>query len=248
MRRMMGIFTILILAAGFSAGYGLTGDEVLNKVEDSLTGPQDMESLNILTLANSDGSGKEVREMKMYVSGNDMRVVKFTKPAGVNGIGLLVTGADQIWIYLPEMKKIKMIQGSFKNDSFQGTDFSYNEIGSYEYKKDYSASIQSEDDKTYTLVLTRKAGSEKTYGKVVMIVDKSTFIPSKAEFYDGNTLKKVMDIIEVEKMGKYDIPVKIKVEDVVKKHYTEMVMKDVKFDQGLKGKGIFTQQYLKKKE
>jgi outer membrane lipoprotein-sorting protein len=245
---MKGIITILCIAAGLSSGYGLTGAEVLDKVENALTGPQDVESLNILTLANSDGSGKEIREMKMYVSGTDMRVVKFTKPAGVSGIGLLVTGENQIWIYLPEMKKIKMIQGSFKNDSFQGTDFSYNEIGSYEYKKDYSASISSEDDKTYVLTLIRKPGSEKPYDKLMMTIDKTTFIPSKAEFYNGKTLKKIMDILEVKKYGKYDIPVKIKVEDLEKKHYTEMNMKDVKFDQGLKNKGIFTQQYLKKKE
>lgn len=248
MKRMTGILAILILAAGLSAGYALTGDEVLDKVEGVMTAPQDVESLNIMVLANSDGSGKEIREMKMYLSGKDMRVVKFIKPASVNGIGLLVTGEDQIWVYLPETKKIKMIQGSFKNDNFQGTDFSYDEIGSYEYKKDYSAEIMKEDDKQYILVLTRKAGSGKIYEKMIMEVDKETFIPSKADFYQNGTVKKTLTILEVKKIGKYNTPTKVKVEDLSKKHYTEMEITDIKFDQGLKGKNIFTQPYLKKKE
>ncbi|OHD57483.1 MAG: hypothetical protein A2Y33_05810 [Spirochaetes bacterium GWF1_51_8] len=242
------LFAAVLLAIGVSGGFALTGQEVLDKVENAMTGPQDVESLNTMVLANLDGSGKEIREMKMYLAGKDMRVVKFTKPASVNGISLLVTGEDQIWVYLPETKKIKMIQGSFKNDSFQGTDFSYDEIGSYEYEKDYAAEIIKEDDKMYSLVMTRKPGSEKIYDKVTMDVSKENFIPTKVEFYKGATLIKVLEILDVKVIGKYTTPVKIKVTDKSKNHYTDMEIKDIKFDQGLKDKGIFTQQYLKKKE
>ena len=34
-------------------------------------------------------------------------------------------------------------------------------------------------------------------------------------------------------------------ENVVNKHFTEVVMKDTKFDQDLEGKGVFSQRYLK---
>jgi outer membrane lipoprotein-sorting protein len=227
--------------------YGLTGDEILKKTEETLSGPEDYEGRLTMTLANSDGSGKEERALKVWFAGKEKRVIKFLSPPSMNGIGLLSLDDDEMYLYLPAQNKIRRIEGGVKNDDFQGTDFSYNEMGSYDYRKDYSAGLHAEDEKTYTLLLTKNQGSDKPYDTMIMNVDKSTFIPLTIEFYKGDTLKKILSILEIKKTGSNIIPSRIKMENVEKRHYTEMIMTEMKFDQGLLEKNIFSKRFLKKK-
>ncbi len=236
----------IFLVAGISA-YALTGDEILAKVEASLSGPKDYECLATMTLANKDGSKREERSLRIWAAGKDKQIIKFVTPASVNGIALLNEGANEMNLYLPAQNKIRRIEGGSKNDDFQGTDFSYNEMGSYEYKNDYSAEITSENDASYTLALARKPASTRPYEKLVMTVNKQDFIPGRIELYQNGALKKILTISEVKKSGTYTIPVKIRMENVVKSHYTEIVMSDVKFDQDLEKNDIFSKRFLKKK-
>jgi outer membrane lipoprotein-sorting protein len=235
----------LVEAGAFA--YAITGDEVLAKVEASLTGPKDYECLATMTLANDDGSKREERSLRIWAAGKEKQLIKFVTPASVNGIALLSESADEMYLYFPAQNKIRRIEGGSKNDDFQGTDFSYNEMGSYEYKNDYIAELASETDSAYGLVLTRKPASTRAYDKLVMTVDKPDFIPSKIELYQNGALKKILTISEVKKSGTYTIPVRIKMENVVKSHYTEIVMTDVKFDQGLEANDVFSKRFLKKK-
>lgn len=244
--KMIGM--LLGMFALYSGLYGLTGEDVLNKVENTLNGPKNYEGTAKMTLANLDESQKELRVLKMWMSGKDKRLIKFLAPAAVNGIGLLVENENEMYLYLPAQSKIRRIEGGIKNDDFQGTDFSYNEMGSYEYKNDYEASVASEDAKLYTLNLKLKKGSDRVYDKIVMTVDKADFVPQKLELYKNNALVKIMSIGETHQNGKYIIPSRIRVENVQKKHYTEMTLENVLFDQDLEGQSVFSKRYLKKKE
>ena len=60
-------------------------------------------------------------------------------------------------------------------------------------------------------------------------------------------LTKILTISGVQTKGQYLVPVAIRMEDVVKKHYTEMKMEDLKFDQGLEAQQVFTKRFLKKR-
>jgi len=241
------LFPVLLILAAGNTVYALTGDEILAKVEQSLTGPDDYEAIATMILANNDGSRREERSLKLWISGTEKRVIKFLSPAGVKGIGLLTESSDSMYLYLPAQNKIRRIEGQNKNDDFQGTDFSYNEMGSYEYKKDYSAELTKEEDKSFTLTLTKKAGADKPYDTMVMIVDKSDFIPHRMELYQKGVLKKIITLAEIQKTGKYRVPVRVKIENVIRGHSTEMIMSDIKFDQKLAAGDTFSKRFLKKK-
>jgi outer membrane lipoprotein-sorting protein len=243
----IAIFSAMLFIVAGSIAYAMTGDEILAKVEASLTGPKDYECLSTMILANKDGSKREERSLKIWAAGKEKQIIKFVTPASVNGISLLNEGADEMYLYLPAQNKIRRIEGGSKNDDFQGTDFSYNEMGSYEYKNDYSAELTGETDTAYTLLLTKKPQATRAYEKLVMTVDKPDFIPGRIELYQNNVLKKILTISEVKKSGTYIIPVRIKMENVSKSHYTEIVMSDVKFDQDLVKNDIFSKRFLKKK-
>ncbi|MEN2998942.1 MAG: outer membrane lipoprotein-sorting protein [Brevinematia bacterium] len=225
--------------------YCITGSEVLTRVEEILSREKDRESLVELVLYR-DGKEKERREMRIWNSGKEKRVVKFVSPESIKGIGVLSLPNGEMYVYLPAYKRVRAIHGSAKDQSFQATDFSYREIGSFNYSQDFEAEILSEDQNNYVLALKRKPNSEWSYDKVLMVVCKNTFLPKKLEMYERDRIKKVLEILETDKKGNYYILSRIKMTTLTANTSTEVILKDVKFDQGLENKGIFTQRFLER--
>ncbi|MCK5527519.1 MAG: outer membrane lipoprotein-sorting protein, partial [Candidatus Latescibacteria bacterium] len=91
-----------------------------------------------------------------------------------------------------------------------------------------------------------KPDSEIEYSKLRMWVNRKTFLPDKAEFYDekGKLLKKMTNS-ETEQIDGYWTPRRIEMEDVQKDHKTLMELKEVKHNVGLKDK-LFSKRYLKR--
>jgi outer membrane lipoprotein-sorting protein len=61
-----------------------------------------------------------------------MRLVRFDVPADIKGTSTLLVERsgkeDDMWVYLPAMKKVRRLAASNKRDSFAGTDFSYGDV------------------------------------------------------------------------------------------------------------------------
>ena len=80
-----------------------------------------------------DGKGNErVRNntmaSKTYGDGTEKRVIRFLSPAEVKGTGILIfdheTSDDDMWIYLPALRKTRRIVSSEKSKGFMGSEFS----------------------------------------------------------------------------------------------------------------------------
>lgn len=87
-------------------------------------------------LQTNDG-GKRVRKSnmasKLQENGQDtMRLVRFEAPADIRGTTTLLVERsaqdDDMWVYLPAMKRVRRLVASNKKDSFIGTDFSYGDV------------------------------------------------------------------------------------------------------------------------
>lgn len=238
------IYISFLLSLTFNTLFGLSGKEVLDKVETSLTGFKDQSATAEVILGKIEGSVEEKRIMKLWSAGKNRRVVKFVSPASVKNIGILVNSSDEMYIYLPAYGKVRRIQGSMRDRNFQGTDFSYREIGSFEYSDDYESKVTKEDENIITLELSRKEKSDAPYTKIVMLVEKKNFLPEKLEMYTEKQLKKVLKILSKEKRKDYWILTHIRMEDLSQKHYTEIKMNDIIFDTNLEEKGIFSTRFL----
>jgi len=246
MKQKILIFTIFLLIGNLSKIYSLTGDDILKKMENTLTAYQDSESLFEMTLGTINGKQEEVRTLKVWTAGKSKRVVKFITPAGINNVGVLALSDNEMYVYMPAYKKVRRIQGSMRNNDFQGTDFSYREMGSYNYAENYEATIKKEDDKTYLLQLDRKSSSDAPYNQLIITVDKSNYLPQKIEMYNEGNLNKVLTVLESEKSGNYWTLKRIRMENLKKNHYTEILLKNTVFDQKLLEKGTFTERFLER--
>lgn len=239
----------LMIASFFSVNaFAITGDEVLKKADAAMKAPKDMTADTKMVLIDSDGKEK-VRHMKSWVKNfpdrDSWRLMKFASPADVRNVGFLILEEDMMYLYMPEFKKVRRIASHSKKDNFMGSDFFYDDLATSDWAKHYSATIVKEDDKSYTLELKIKDGSDKPYPSAKMTVDKESSLMIRVEFNDSSGATwKIMTLNPV-KIGKFWTSDMMKMEDVKKKHKTDLEMSDIKLENGLED-DLFTERYLKR--
>lgn len=227
------------------------GEEILKKVEDQTIGslaPADIQAEMVMVIRSAKGEEKK-RELLVWTKnnpvGDDWRLMKFLSPADIKDLGLLVLGEDQMYLYLPEFQRVRRIASHNKKESFVGSDFSYDDLGTSGFSAFFSPKLKSEDEKTWKLELLRKPGVKKQYSKIVMTVDKETGLPVRLELYDDSGELFKVETQENSRVGKYWIPIKFAMENVKAKTITTMELKNVKVDQNLSAE-IFTERNLKR--
>lgn len=225
--------------------WGGTGDVILKKAEDAMNASKDRTATMKLTLIDKDGDSK-VREIKMWQLGKEKRLIKFLSPADVKGVGFLVLSDNEMYLYMPAFKKIRRIASHVKNESFMGTDFSYNDIGKCQYTNDFTAEIKEETEEEYVLELTPRPKSDVDYAKLIMCVDKAHYIPSKVEYYNKKgTREKIMKNENIEKIDGYWTPREVTMKHLKTEHKTVMELVNVVHDTGLE-ESMFSKRMLKR--
>ena len=199
--RMLGLIAALTLPA---AAWALTAIEIMDK--NFMVGKYaDSTSDTTMTLTNKSGQ-QRVRKTfgtsKLDTNGIDnKRMTRFLEPTDVKGtVSLLVEHSDKdddIWIYLPSVKKVRRLISSNKKDSFVGTDFSYGDVIGHKVKE-WNHTIVKEEDvdgkPCYVIESTPKDATVKTntgYSKRIGWIQKDNFVTVKAVAYDeaGELLK-----------------------------------------------------------
>jgi len=245
---MMLLLILSCILSSFSEVFSqeLTGKEILVKADNVKNAARDMTFTMKMILIDKNNN-KKVRTAVMIQKGDKKRMFKFLSPASVKGVGVLVLENDMIYFYLPAFHKIRRIASHVKNDTFMGTDFTFDDMGSMRYADDYNVTKQEENGEFYILELKPKKEKHKEYSKLKMWVKKKDFYSTKIEYYNKKgTLWKVMTHKEITRIGKYLVAKKMKMKDLNKKHSTKMIMSDIKFDQGLSDKK-FSLRYLKRR-
>ncbi|HEX5105782.1 MAG TPA: outer membrane lipoprotein-sorting protein [Pirellulaceae bacterium] len=169
-----------------------------------------------MVLTNDKGQKRERKStslVKLQPNGIDSKIlVKFSTPNDIKGTSVLQIehseGDDDLWIYLPALKKSRRLVASNKKDSFVGSDFSYGDItlpkvDLYRHALLRSEAIDAQD--CYVVESVPANETVKTnsgYSKKITWVRKDNFLETKVEYYDvaGRLLKtqRVKDHILIE--------------------------------------------------
>jgi predicted RND superfamily exporter protein/outer membrane lipoprotein-sorting protein len=157
------------------------------------------------TLINKTGQ-ERVRKTfgtsKLQPNGIDnRRMVRFLSPPDVKGtVTLLVEHSDKdddIWIYLPALKKVRRLVASNKKDSFVGTDFSYGDVIGHKVEEWDHRLVREEPvdgQPCYVIESIPKNDTVKSnsgLSKRVSWIRKDNLVTVKGEFWDpaGEPLK-----------------------------------------------------------
>lgn len=231
-------------------------NSVVSKVLDSVADAT-------FTLINKNGQ-ERVRKTfgttKLDKNGIDnMRMTRFMSPPDVKGtVSLLIEHAnddDDIWIYLPALKKVRRLVSNNKKDSFMGTDFSYGDVigykvGEWNYKLLKEEPVEGQP--CYVIEALPKSDAVKTsngYSKRIGWLRKDNFMAVKMDYWDetGQLLKTstYTDIQMVDqKRGKWQA-MRLETSNVQTNHRTVIKFDNFKANQQVKDE-FFTTRYMSK--
>jgi outer membrane lipoprotein-sorting protein len=158
-----------------------------------------------MALIGANGQRRERRNttlIKLQPNGVDSKfIVKFSTPADIKGTGVLqvedVDGDDDLWIYLPALKKSRRLVANNKKDSFAGSDFSYGEITLPKVDQFRHTLLRSEKLDAFECHVVESVPANDTvksnsgYSRKITWVRADNFLESKVEYYDlaGRLLK-----------------------------------------------------------
>ncbi|MFN7974537.1 MAG: outer membrane lipoprotein-sorting protein [Acidobacteriota bacterium] len=187
---------VAFVAAGAAARAAEPGGrEIAQRVEEQNRSNTEISTFEMRIV---DGKGKEkVRRIKSFSStpkgGQDRVMLRFLDPPDVAGTGLLTlegSPEDEQWIYLPAQKRTRRIAAGGKNESFMGSDLSYDDlrprdVDAWEYKVLRSEKLPDGD--TWVLEAVPVKGgkaADSEYGRTLSWIRKEDFVPLKGELYD----------------------------------------------------------------
>ena len=242
--RKITLFCAGILMAVASSLSAQNADEI---AKASYNLPDGNTSSYTATLTLIDKSGKSrVREIAQYnmKDGTTKKgVTVFRSPKDVAGVSYLsfdypdnpdgsAKDSDS-WLYLPAMKKVRRVSGSSKDDDFQGTDFTYDDMGDRSVGKDTFA-ILGEDTvdgiSCWKLECTAKDKSAKISRRVLW-VGKDNYVTYKGEYYDKqNKLFNTMECQDIVQIDGYCTTQKMIMTTLTTNHKTVYEMKDIQYD------------------
>jgi len=133
----------------------------------------------------------------------DKGLTIFSTPRDVKGTALLshakILEADDQWLYLPALKRIKRISSANKSGPFVGSEFAFEDFTSTELNK-YTYKYLGEEilDGMKTDIVERFPRYENSgYTRQIAYIDQDVFQPRKIDFYDRkNVLMKTLTLTD----------------------------------------------------
>ena len=147
----------------------------------------------VMTLRTKRGqeSHREVRLKVMEVADDgDRSVFVFDRPRDVKGTAFLVhahkDGADDQWLYLPALKRVKRISSANQSGSFMGSEFSYEDLGTVEVEKFTHRYVGDEPcGELQCTVLERIPRSEDSgYSRQLVWLDQEELRTMQVQYFD----------------------------------------------------------------
>ena len=155
-----------------------------------------------MTLKNQHGE-TSTRKMRLksieQLDDGDKSLTVFDSPRDVKGTSFLSfshpKGNDDQWLYLPALKRVKRISSRNKSGSFMGSEFSFEDLTSFEVEKYTYKYLKDElvDGENTWVIIQYPQDKNSGYKRRIVWIDQSEYRVRKTEFYDRkDTLLKTL--------------------------------------------------------
>lgn len=233
MKTKLSILILPVLLIGFTNPV-LAQDAatILRKADEVMYSAKDQSSKMKIILIDKQNREK-VREANVLQKGDEMRLFRFTAPASQSGIAFLSLPDNIMYLYMPAYGKERRIASHVKNQSFAGTDFSYDDMEAKPFSEKYNPKLIKTEAGYFFLELIPKPDTKSDYSKIIMGVNTSNYCPEHFEFYNNGGIKTKEAKYSFEKVGDYWTPKEIIMKDLKKNHTTKMITSEIQYDSGL---------------
>ena len=266
----------LVLAAAVAAVFAvpvvaeqaLTADAIARRVQDRDTG-RDARTEMRMKLFDRRGRSRERALTMISLRGRgtpgaapnapqgDRLLIRFTYPNDIRGTGFLVwehpDRDDERFLYLPSLGRVRRIAGSEAQESFVGSDFTYEDIGGREFGE-YTYAI-ADANASWTppaggasrpawRLESRRREASAEFPRVVSTVLKDTFVVVSAEIYNRRDEKqKVYTVHRLEQVEGIWTAMNAEMTDALQKSRTELDIVSTDYNVGI-DESAFTRREL----
>ena len=268
--RFLAGFCSLTLAALVTAGGAsrqtqsapLSADAVARRVHDRDTGRDSRMTFRMRLFDRHN----RLRERVMTLSGlrgrtapggspsapeGDRLLIRFTYPNDIRGTSFLVwehpDADDERFLYLPSLGRVRRIAGSEAQESFVGSDFTYEDIGGREFDEyGYAFAGPDAERATWTppsggapkdawRLESRRKDPSAQFPRVVSVVLKDSFLVVQADIYNRrNEKQKVYTVNRIEQLEKIWTVMSSVMSNAMEKSRTELEVEAADYNVGLK--------------
>lgn len=253
MKKLMVTLAIVLFAFSATLAQELTADQIIKNVND-LFNPETSYGKSKMTIVTTSGKKRTFLSESWSKNKGEKNLVRYLEPRRVKDQAILMlNNADDIWSFFPRTQRVRKLATHAKKQKMQGSDFSYEDMGSgdafiedYTPKKLDDEKMEGED--CFKLELTRKPDSDLSYSRLIMWVVKDNFFPIGIDYYDeDNPKRKVKRLIQSDIRVIDGIPTAMKavMHNVNDNTETSLEMVEIKYNVELDD-NMFTERSLKK--
>jgi hypothetical protein len=183
-------------------------------------------------------------------------LVRFMSPNDIKGTGLLVwehpAAEDERFLYLPALGRVRRIAATEQQDSFVGSDLSYEDIGGRDVEEytytflQQDASWVAPDGRAHPawMLESRARDQQAPYPRIVSLVRKDNFVVMVADLYNRrDEREKRLDVRRLERIDGIWTPMEIVMVNGVQRTRTELIVNAVRYNTGL-SEADFTRRVL----
>lgn len=248
-------FKLLSLLFPLVAGYGqeLTGSDIIEKV-DALMNQEASYARSEMTILTSSGEERTFIYDSWSKNYGEKNLIRYIAPARVKDQAtLMLNQADDIWMFFPRTNRVRKLASHAKKQKMEGSDFSYEDMGSGDtFIKDFIAN-RLDDKKTdgadcYQVELKRKPDADISYSKLKLLVRKDNFVPILIQYYDDsdeNKLIKELTQSNIEAIQGIPTALHMDMKNTIDNTHTTMELEKIQYNPDLDD-AMFTERGLKK--
>ena len=253
---MKKIITAIAVAAIASSVYSeLSVDEIVSKAnEAAYYAGNDGRAQVTMDIVDKSGSSRtrEFTLLRMNTeNGTQKFYVYFKKPADLYKQVFLVWKEvdegkdDSRWMWLPALNLKRSIAPGDKRTSFVGSDFVYEDVSGRNLKEDQHELIDTTETQ-YIIKNTPVDAGSVEFSYYTVKIDKDTFLPRMAEYYDKNgKMYRTVEATKVETIQGFPTVIESVVKDLNTGGSTVNTFSNIEYDIGLK-ENIFTERFLRR--
>ena len=214
MKSLTVVLTILFAFSSLTAQENLTAKQIADKSFNAtkLAGSEAVSTMTIIDSKGRERVRKIAQVTKLYQNGDtEKKLIRFLSPADVKGTALLTYDYndkdDDMWLYMPALRKTRRIISSEKAKSFMGSEFSYADItpptlDDFNYKKSgEEAAAGTMCWKIEMIPIDDDIADENGFSKKISFIGENDFVIRKAIYYDlDEELHKELSVKEIKKL------------------------------------------------
>jgi hypothetical protein len=210
------ILPVLLLPLFQLAAQQPDAGQIMDKCRD-LSITESMSAYIDLTITEKNGASRN-RKIKLttrsFPDGQEKRFIRFIEPADVRGTAMLVVDyreeTDEMWIYLPALKRTRRIVSSEKGRRFMSSEFSNADMSSPTLSDFRNRHLPNSGENERWIIESVPVNEDKAdeygYSRKISYIDTDTYYILKMEFFNfDNELFKIIEIKSIHPLsdGKY---------------------------------------------